>query len=439
MDGIGFGAISSAIRDGGNNNNNLGSHSRPRLRPNSVGNIEINIQRRMIDSPLGIRYLHSLNDINTPKSDNDNDISNNNHAKRNDIQRTLTHGSRNSNFDKYLFDNINVSKPALSPDIGNGHSNHSTIDTNTNTNSGLSSGVNSGVNSIQNTHTNISLGLGHHNFTSTNVDTPVLRPGARIPIKQIKSGEVSSGSERSNGMMNIRHISSFSTSSIIENGINIDINRTNSNDTRNNNTGIGSIVESPMVYDDTGNLYSKSGLVTPVQQTHVQTLAVQQRQHIPNKAGSQSNGSGIDTPFIHGIHNTDTYLSAPPSGIGMNGNLKDPTLNLHDIMSSGSCISALETDKNSASDINVTINNSDNNNNKLSGIKTMKNRNRNRNTSLNTNNSNPITIDTRTTPARTPNSRIDDHDEDVEDFVATKFAKNRNNNRNKNRNGRNSN
>ena len=272
---------------GSNNNNNLGSHSRPRLKPNSVGNIEINIQthhfgshshnpsdnyrgtnerfidsdtRSMIDSPLGIRYMHSLNDINTLESDNDNDdhnhsddtdndkddhhslsnsnpfsfdkllsnrgISNNNHGKRNNSQRSLTpdlnmlsHGSRNSDLDKYLFNNINVSKLALSPDIGNGRSIHSTIDTN----------------SIQSIHTNISLGLGHHNFTSINVDTPVSHPEARIPMKQIKSGEVLSGSERSNDMMNIGHIGSFSTSSTIENGINIDTTRTNSNTTTNNN------------------------------------------------------------------------------------------------------------------------------------------------------------------------------------------------------------
>ena len=107
--------------------NILGSHSQPRLRPNSVGNIEINIQthqfsshnpsdnygrnstkfidsdtKSMIDGPLGIPYTYSLNNINTSKSDNDNDNYNDDTANDKEDDH---HSSSNSNpfsFDKLL-------------------------------------------------------------------------------------------------------------------------------------------------------------------------------------------------------------------------------------------------------------------------------------------------------------------------------------------------
>ena len=88
---------SNGNNDLDSNNNNLGSHSRPRLRANGVGNMEINIRtphfgghtpsdnyccqsERFVDSdtssmahnPLGICNSHNLHDINT-KSDNDRD------------------------------------------------------------------------------------------------------------------------------------------------------------------------------------------------------------------------------------------------------------------------------------------------------------------------------------------------------------------------------
>ena len=44
--------------------------------------------RSMIDSPLRIRYMHSLNDIDTPNSDNNND---------NDIDKDDHHSLSNSN------------------------------------------------------------------------------------------------------------------------------------------------------------------------------------------------------------------------------------------------------------------------------------------------------------------------------------------------------